>query len=414
MMELNKKTLRNIFIGVMSCIVLYWLLHATDRVKIVLNVILGILSPFFAGAGVAFIINVPMRFFEKKLSKISKLSVRRLVALIITFLIFLLVLAGVFWLLIPQLISTIESLIPQIYQFVLDAEVFFMNFLESNPELLEWITQNTEIENFNWSQLAQNAISVVGNSVTTILKKMLSAIGSVTDAVVNGVIAIVFAIYCLFQKETLARQGRKLVYAFLPERTADYIVKVFRLSNATFSNFLSGQCLEVCILGAMFAVSMAVFRMPYIPLVSVLIAVTAFIPIVGAFVGCVVGAFLIFVDDPMLAVWFVIMFLIIQQVEGNMIYPKVVGNSIGLSGMWVLFAVAIGGELMGVAGMFLMIPVASVLHTLLREYTNNKLSKMQIDPEKLKEQPPELSSKFKEKRIANKEKRKNRKSFFKK
>ena len=199
-MELNKKTLRNIFIGVMSCIVLYWLLHATDRVKIVLNVILGILSPFFAGAGVAFIINVPMRFFEKKLSKISKLSVRRLVALIITFLIFLLVLAGVFWLLIPQLISTIESLIPQIYQFVLDAEVFFMNFLESNPELLEWITQNTEIENFNWSQFAQDAISVVGNSVTTILKKMLSAIGSVTDAVVNGVIAIVFAIYCLFQK----------------------------------------------------------------------------------------------------------------------------------------------------------------------------------------------------------------------
>ena len=150
---------------------------------------------------------------------------------------------------------------------------------------------------------------------------------------------------------------------------------------------------------------MAVFRMPYIPLISVLIAITAFVPVVGAFVGCGVGAFLILVNNPMQALWFVVMFLIIQQIENNLIYPRVVGTSIGLSGMWVLFAVAVGGELMGVAGMFLMIPVASVLYTLLQEHTNKRLSELAIDPEKLKVQPPELRSKFKEKREINKEKR---------
>jgi predicted PurR-regulated permease PerM len=219
----------------------------------------------------------------------------------------------------------------------------------------------------------------------------------VFGAVVNFVIAIVFALYSLFQKEVLARQGRRLLYAFVPEKAADYVVRVLRLTNSTFSNFLSGQCVEVCILGSLFAITMAIFKMPYIPLISVLIAVTAFIPIVGAWVGCIVGAFLIFVAEPSQAFWFVIMFVILQQVENNLIYPKVVGTSIGLSGMWVLVAVGIGGQLMGVAGMFLMIPIVSVFYTLLQEQTNRRLSLREIDPEKLSVQPPELSSKLKEK-----------------
>ena len=146
------------------------------------------------------------------------------------------------------------------------------------------------------------------------------------------------------------------------------------------------------------------------PLISILIAVTAFIPIVGAFIGCIIGAFLIFVSDPILAVWFVVLFLVLQQIEGNMIYPKVVGNSIGLNGMWVLVAVAVGGELMGIAGMFLMIPVASVLYALLQEATNKRLSTMEIDPEKLKDQPPALYSHLKEKRKKNKAKRQERRT----
>ena len=166
-------------------------------------------------------------------------------------------------------------------------------------------------------------------------------------------------------------------------------------------------------MGGMFAVSMAIFRMPYIPLVSVLIAVTAFIPIVGAWIGCVLGAFLMLVNEPMQAVWFVIMFLVIQQIENNMIYPRVVGTSIGLSGMWVLVAVTVGGELMGVVGMLLMIPISSVLFTLLREYTQKRIDAKQIDPEKLRDHPPELVSTFKENRKKRKDKRtkqKNQKS----
>ena len=401
-MQIDKKTLRNVFIGVVICIVLYWILHETDRVKSVYTVIKGVVSPFVLGAALAFIINVPMRGIESLLRGFSNAKIRRLVALVLTFIAVLLVLALVFWLLIPQLSNTIRSLIPKLYTFVTNVEKFVRQFLEENPQVMEWITANTDFENMNWAQLAQNAISMVGDSVSKILGSTFSAIGSITGALMDAVIAIVFSIYCLFQKETLARQGRKLLYAFLPERFSDNLIRILRLTNSTFSNFLSGQCVEVCILGCLFAVAMAIFRMPYIPLVSVLVAVTAFIPVVGAWVGCILGAFFILVANPIQAVWFVVMFLILQQVENNLIYPRVVGTSIGLSGMWVLVAVGVGGELMGVAGMFLMIPVASVIHTLLREVTNKRLENSEIEPEKLKEQPPELSSRFKKKTKKNK------------
>ena len=402
MLHIEKKTLRNIFIGVISCIVLHWILNDTVRVKAALVWIIGILSPFLIGLCLAFVANVPMRGFEGLLKGVKQATARRLLSIFLTFLAFLVVISGVFWLLIPQLIETIQSLIPKLYNFVINAEGWFKSFLEQNPQLMQWVLENTNLGSLNWADLAQKVISTVGSSVTTILNGTFSAIGSITGGLVDGVIAIVFAIYCLFQKENLARQGRKLIYAYLPEKFCDSVVRILRLANATFSNFLSGQCIEVCILGAMFAISMAIFRMPYIPLVSVLVAVTAFIPVVGAWVGCVFGAFLILVANPMQAVWFVVMFVVLQQIENNMIYPRVVGTSIGLSGMWVLVAVTVGGELMGVAGMFLMIPVTSVLYTLLRESTNKHLQTKEIPADKLKEQPPELTKKlkFKKKKIA--------------
>ena len=200
-----------------------------------------------------------------------------------------------------------------------------------------------------------------------------------------------------------------MLYSPLKERIADRIVHILRISNSTFSNFLSGQCIEVCILGSMFAVTMAIFDMPYIPLISVLVAVTAFIPIVGAWTGCIVGAFLILMVNPVQAFWFIIMFLVLQQIENNLIYPRVVGTSIGLPGMWVLVAVALGGELMGVFGMFLMIPVVSVMHTLFREFVNWKLSKKDIPEEKLTPQPPDLRSKIKENIQKKKQKRAEKK-----
>lgn len=406
MLELNKKTLRRIFFYVCGGIILYWLLHETDRVKHFFGIVSDIFAPFVFGGVLAFILNVPMRAIENGLMKrVKRENLKRLLSVILTFIALLLVVALVFWLLIPQIILTVNSLLPSLYEFLTEAEAFVMNFLGENTELMEWLKANTNLENISWASMAQKALSVFGNSVSAIVSGTVSAIGSIFSGIFNTVIAIVFSVYCLFQKETLARQGRKLLYAFTKEKTADSVVRILRLTNSSFSNFLSGQCVEVCILGTMFAISMTIFRMPYVPLISVLIAVTAFIPIVGAWIGCVLGAFLIFVNDPMLAVWFVIMFLVIQQIENSMIYPRVVGTSVGLSGMWVLVAVSIGGELMGVLGMFLMIPLVSVVYTLVREYTNRKLATSTVDAEKLQPQPPELRSKFKEKRENKKQKR---------
>lgn len=397
-MEINKKAFRNLFLGIGACIVLYWMLHEEERVSAIWKTITGILAPFVLGAGLAFILNVPMRSFEGMFSWVKNLSLRRVIALLLTLIAFALVLALVFWLLIPQVAATVQSLIPQMVDFFQNAQTWVFDFLENNPQLWELVQNNSNFQNFDWGKLIEKAMSVVSSSLTTIANGAFSAIGSIFGAVVNTVIGIVFAVYCLFRKEILARQGRRLLYALLPEKIGDEAVRIFRLTNSTFSNFLSGQCIEVLILGCMFAVSMAIFRMPYIPLVSVLVAVTAFIPVVGAFVGCIFGAFFILVDNPLQAVWFIVMFLVLQQIEGNLIYPKVVGDSIGLPGMWVLVAVTVGGELFGVAGMFLMIPLVSVVYTLLREYTNARLKAKGIPEEKLLDHPPELEKKFGKKR----------------
>lgn len=404
-MHIEKKTIRNIFIGVVSCILLYWLINETAKVLIVFNFLKGIFAPFVLGSGIAFILNVPMRAIEGLLKGIKNTALRRFIALLLTFLAVLLVLALVFWLLIPQMVDTIRSLLPKLYAFISDIQKHALDFLNANPNLISGV----DLQQLDWAGLVKNALEMVGDSVSSIVGSTFSAIGSVSGAVMDAFIAVVFAVYCLFQKETLARQARKLLYAFIPEKISDHVVRILRLTNTTFSNFLSGQCLEVCILGSLFAITMAIFRMPYIPLVSVLVAVTAFIPVVGAWVGCGLGAFFIFVANPIQALWFIVMFLVLQQIENNLIYPRVVGTSIGLSGMWVLLAVAVGGELMGVAGMFLMIPVASVIYTLLREVTNNRLKVHMVDPEKLKDHPPELSSNFK-KRCEQRKKKRQKKS----
>lgn len=367
MFEVNKKTLFRIFLGAASCIILYWLLNERENVKVVFNTILDILSPFITGGCIAFVLNVPMRFFENKLVKISGEGLRRTVALLLTFVSVLLVLGGVFLLLIPQIVETTQLFIPAVYDFILEVSDKINNFLVENPDVMSIFSSTENNGGFDLTGIIQNVTGVLGNSVSTIVQGAVSTIGSVASFAVDLFVALVFAVYCLFQKETLARQGRKILYAFAKESFADQVIHVLRLSNSTFSNFLSGQCIEVCILGVMIAVSMAILKLPYIPLVSVLVAVTAFIPIVGAWAGCIVGVFFMLVNDPMQAVWFLIMFLVVQQIEGNLIYPKVVGTSIGLSGMWVIVAISVGGDLFGVVGMLLMIPLASVIQTVLRE-----------------------------------------------
>ena len=393
---IDRKTIRWVFSGVVSCIVLYWILHETDRVKAVWDFITGMLSPFAIGAGLAFIPNVPLRAIESKLKFVKNGTARRALAMVLTFLAIALIVYVIVILGRPQVIATVETIIDQLPAFFDRILRAGYDFVEGNPELMDWLYSNTDLESFDWAGLIEKIMTWLGDSLSTVVTKAFYAIGSLSTGIFNGVISLVFALYCLGRKEVLARQGRKLLYAFLPERFCDDAIRVLRLTSKTFSNFISGQCLEALILGCMFAIAMLIFRMPYIPLVSVLIAVTALVPIVGAFVGCGLGAFFIFVDDPMLALWFVVMFLVIQQIEGNVIYPNVLGSSVGLPGMWVLLAVTVGGELMGVAGMLVMIPLASVVYTILREWTSLRVKARNIDPEKLMDQPLEVRNRLAE------------------
>ena len=397
-MTIDKKTLRQLILGAAGCVFFYWLLHETDRLGAILADFWKVIAPFAVGAALAFILNVPMRPIEKWFKGVKKPGARRALAILTTFLLVIVVLSGVIWLLVPQVVVTVETLVDMLPAFFDRSKTKVLEFLNDNPQLLQWLEENTDFEAIDWSGMIQKAISWLSGSMTSMLDRLFSMVVGLSAGIFNAVVSLVFGLYCLSRKEILARQGRRLLYSVLPETVSDETIRILRMTNATFSNFISGQCLEAVILGAMFAVSMSIFKMPFMPLVSVIISVTALVPIVGAFAGCILGAFFILVQDPVLAFWFVVMFLALQQIEGNLIYPRVVGSSIGLPGMWVLLAVAVGGDLMGIAGMLVMIPLASVMYALAREFTTKRLEKLAIDPEKLRDQPQEITSKFKENR----------------
>lgn len=393
-MNIDKKLMHRIFLLIAGGIVFGWLLLDTDRAKQVFLGIWQLISPFILGAGIAFIFNVPMRIIENQLDGVHKLGLRRMLAIGLTILFLVLIIMFVFELLIPQIRLTAISLSERIPSFIERTANSLMVLMEENPEMSAWIQEQLDLESLDWKTILKDSLTVLGTRINQAIGGAVSVIGNVTGAIIDTVVAIVFAMYCLSRKEILARQGRRILYSLLPEHWADETVRVLRLTNSTFSNFISGQCLEACILGCLFAVSMAIFKMPYISLVSVIIALTALVPVVGAFVGCFLGAFFILVNDPIQAVAFVAMFLVLQQIEGNLIYPRVVGTSVGLPGMWVLVAVTIGGDLMGIGGMLIMIPLASVLYTLGREFTDKRLTERGIPEEKLQEQPPEIKSQY--------------------
>ena len=404
-MQIDKKQIKTLVLGAMSCILLYWFLNDMERVKNILGGVLGLLQPFLVGACIAFVLNVPMRAIEKQIRKIPNMPADRTISILLTILLVVLIFGIVVHLLIPQVKETVDIIAQQLPPFFAKLERSIRQFLEENPEVARWVQENTELENLNWAGLAQQAVDVVGDSLGKFVGNTVDVVKNLISSIWSLFVSLVFSLYCLGNKERLARQGRRILYSILPERWADEVIRIGRLSNSTFSNFFSGQCIEVLILGSMFAIAMTILGMPYVPLVSVLVAVTAFVPIVGAWIGCALGALFILVNDPMQALAFVVMFLILQQIENNFIYPRVVGTSVGLPSMWTLAAVTVGADIMGVAGMVLMIPICSVLYTLLSEFTADRVRFLGIDPEKLKDQPPVIKSKLKEKREHAKRKR---------
>ncbi len=368
-MKLDKSTVLKITGILTFCILLYCALQNTAAVKGGIGTVMSYLNPFIVGGAIAFIINVPMRFIERhlfpKAKKLDKL--RRPFALILALLAIAAIIVLVCIIVIPQIADTVSTLTVNIPQYMDNAKAYVNKILEKYPELQEEFQSYTG--KINWQSVITSVTGWVSNGVVS----TINVAGSAISGIVSAVVGFVFAIYILLQKERLGRQVRMIAYSLLPEKAADKFFKISNMTSDTFSKFLSGQCLEACILGSMFAIVLAVFRMPYVALISVLIAFTALIPIVGAFIGCVIGAFLIFMISPVKAVWFVVIFLVLQQIEGNFIYPKVVGSSVGLPAIWVLAVVTVGGKLMGVIGMLVMIPLSSVLYAIFREFIYNKL-----------------------------------------
>ena len=404
-MQIDKKTLRQMFLFLIGAVVLYWVVLDTERAGAFVRNIWGLFTPFVLGSAIAFIFNVPMRAVERQLVRIQKPGLKRGLAIILTLMLFVMAIAFIFLLLIPQLRVTVESVVDTLPEFVRRESANMMRFLEQHPEVRNWILEYTDMETIDWANLVQKVVTLAGEYLSRFVDSAFSAIGKVTNGFINAFLGICFAFYALARKEILARQFRRLTYALIPENWADEIIRIMRLTNSTFSSFISGQCLEAGILGLMFAVVMMTLGLPYVPLVSVIIAVTALVPLVGAFIGCILGALFILVESPVQAMSFIVVFLILQQIEGNLIYPKVVGTSIGLPGMWVLVALTVGGELAGVTGMLVMIPLVSVGYALLREFTQKRVTERNIDPEKLRDHPPELRSKFKEKREQKRQQR---------
>ena len=269
---------------------------------------------------------------------------------------------------------------------------YYARFLEAFPSVEALAAAPEEQlmklqEEIQWQELSAKALEIA-KAIGAGIVSSGGFIGGVVSGVSTFVISLIFSFYVLLQKEKLGRQGRQVIYGLLPLRQADRTLDVLRLSGRTFSSFLSGQCLEACILGTLFVAAMTIFRMPYALLVGVLIALTALIPIVGAFIGCAVGALLIAIDDPWKALWFIVLFLVLQQIEGNLIYPHVVGSSVGLPSIWVLAAVTLGGKLMGITGMLFFIPLCSVIYALFRSYVKNRLVSKAVPPEKWRDPPP--------------------------
>ena len=406
-MQLDKENIKKI-VGIVSfAILLNWGLKNTEFIGKLVGLAIGLVLPFLIGGSLAFIINVPMRFLERKLfdepyAKRKKMPqqkknmperppiwwrMKRPLSLILSLILVIGVIFVGMFLIVPEIADSFSTIAVSIKQFPEQLHRWSLQLMDYMPQIAVWLEQLDQNMDIDWQKTIMEAISFLQNGAGNVLSTTFNVAASIFSGIVTGFLAIVFSFYLLLNKEKLGGQIKQILYAYMKDEHADYIVRVGRMANKTFSSFLSGQCIEAVILGSLFFVAMTIFRFPYALMISVLIAFTALIPVFGAFIGCIVGAFLILLLNPIQAIWFVVLFLVLQQFEGNVIYPKVVGGSVGLPAMWVLVAVTLGGSTMGVVGMLVNIPLFSVLYSLFREAVKNRLKQKQVPIEKYREKP---------------------------
>ena len=406
-MQLDKENIKKI-VGIVSfAILLNWGLKNTEFIGKLMGLAIGLVLPFLIGGSLASIINVPMRFLERKLfdepyAKRKKMPqqkkniperppiwwrMKRPLSLILSLILVIGVIFVGMFLIVPEIADSFSTIAVSIKQFPEQVHRWSLQLMDYMPQIAVWLEQLDQNMDIDWQKTIMEAISFLQNGAGNVLSTTFNVAASIFSGIVTGFLAIVFSFYLLLNKEKLGGQIKQILYAYMKDEHADYIVRVGRMANKTFSSFLSGQCIEAVILGSLFFVAMTIFRFPYALMISVLIAFTALIPVFGAFIGCIVGAFLILLLNPIQAIWFVVLFLVLQQFEGNVIYPKVVGGSVGLPAMWVLVAVTLGGSTMGVVGKLVNIPLFSVLYSLCREAVKNRLKQKQVPIEKYREKP---------------------------
>jgi predicted PurR-regulated permease PerM len=377
---LNIKKNWNRILGLLLVVVLvYWAVNNISMLQNLLSLISSAFMPFIVGGALAFILNLPMKIIEDLLvrwtGKFKKWY--RIISIIVSLLIVGIFIYGLIFLVIPDLQQTITSFIevvPSTIRNVINAATDFIN---NNPDIVEYV-QELDID---FNNLQQQAISTVQSFASGIIGSTFSIISTTIGSVVTLFIALIFAIYVLSMKEALVRQIKKLVYGLWSLRWANYLVNVGKKANEIFSNFVGGQILEAIILGVLVYIGMTIFNFPYSLSVSAVTGALALIPIYGAFLGGFVGFVLISVVSFSQAIWFVVFIIVIQQLEGNIIYPRVVGNSVGLPGIWVLMVVSVGGTLFGLVGMLVAVPTVSLIYSLVSATINHRLDERNLTVE---------------------------------
>lgn len=364
---MKKEEFKKWIILIVLAISIYWLFNNIGFIFGIIGKIIDVLSPFIIGIGLAYVLNIPMVKIEKFLkNKFGEELPVRVISIAISLVLVISIFAFVLLLLIPELIGNIELLIDNIPILISKIEDFVVGLLDKYPDI-QW-----EIEKMFNENSSNNDILV--NILNYILNGSINIISSIVSSVITIFTAFIFAIYMLSQKEMLQTSLKKLVYVYFNKNNANKVMEIASLSNTTFTKFISGQCLEASILGLIFFVVMSIFRFPYALIISLLTGVTAIIPIFGALISILIGAILIAITNPFQAFIFILVFLVIQQIEENFIYPKVVGKSVGLSPLWTLLVITVGGGLFGILGMLLGLPIASILYSLFNDRTSNKIN----------------------------------------
>ncbi|MBR6608060.1 MAG: AI-2E family transporter [Oscillospiraceae bacterium] len=375
-MELNKQNIKKILLLITFGIVLFSAVQNYEDVLSIAGNLLAVFKPFFIGCAMAFILNVFMRPIEERLfaplnRKNSKAwsYLRRPVSLVAAFGIVLGIIFILLFMIIPEIGRTGKMIIDQLPD-QLDHFFTWLSGALSSLNLSVEMFQDLQID---WNKIVNTALSSLKTGGSAVVNTTVGITTTIVGGVANLFLGLVFCIYLLLQKETLAVQCRNLMSAFLPKKFVEWVLEVGSLSNRIFSKFVSGQCTEAVILGVLCFIGMRIFSMPYALVISALVGVTALIPVFGAFIGAGVGAFLILMEDPMKAVWFIVFIIVLQQLEGNLIYPRVVGSSVGLPGLWVLMAVTVGSSFGGVTGMLLSVPACSVLYAVVQKTVRERL-----------------------------------------